>query len=294
MFFGGPLWAQMENHYIPGTNGLNSAVRPTQGFTYNVFYTHYHAEKIKNKHGKKGLIFGDEHHLNSQFLQNFFSFYTPIDFLGGYYGFQVDVPFVSSAMDVIVIDHSFDVSNHSLSLSDIYVEPINIRYDLGQYHFFIAYGLWVPNGKFHGFSTKNVGYGNWGHMFSAAGTWFLDCANTWSVSAYTTYEFHSKKRYLDFKPGQNLCIDWGIGKTFGRYFTLGAVGYIEQQTTLGQGYDVPFHSRHAKDQVVAIGGEFDVVVPQINFGLLLRAYHEVYARCRTEGNTFVLSGSIVY
>lgn len=293
VMMGGSLWAEMENHYIPGTNGLNSAMKPECGFVYTGVYTHYHAEKIKNRKGKKVHLVGNDDHLNVQVIQNFFSYYTPLSFLGGKWGFQANVPFQSTALNTIPYHHSFDVNNH-LRLADVYFEPINLRYNWCQFDLFVAYGFYIPTGRVHRNNLNNAGYGNWGNMFTLAGTWYIDCAQLWTFSFYSTYEIHGKKRHLHFTPGHNLCIDWGLGRNFGKYFTLGAVGYYEQQTTHDRGNDVPGRLHNALDQVFAFGGEFGIVVPQVNFGLTLRYEQEFFAKCRTEGKTFVVVGSIVF
>lgn len=291
------LFAGMENHYIPGTNGLYSAMKPEKGFVYTGVYTHYHAEKIMNQEGKSVPVLGKDDHLNVQIIQNFFSYYTPLCFLGGKYGFQVNVPFMSTALDVIPFHQSFDVNNH-LRLADVYLEPINLRYSWERFDLFTAYGFYIPTGRVDRYNLNNAGYGNWGNMLTLAGTWYIDCAQTWTLSAYATYEFHSKKRHLDFTsgftPGQNLCLDWGLGKNFGKYFSLGLVGYYEQQTTLNRGRDIPGRLQRARDQVFAVGGEFDVVVPQINFGLTLRYEREFCAKSRTQGKSFILAASLAY
>lgn len=289
----GALFAAMDNHYILGTNGLNSAVKPEGVFIYTGVFTHYHANSLKGSTGKSVYLLGDQDHLNINTLQNFFSFYSPLCFFGGNYGCQVNVPLTSSAMDVISLDQSFDVQK-TMRLSDIYVEPLNIRYSWDQFDLFLAYGFYIPTGKSKPFDLSSAGYGNWGNMFTAAGTVFLDCARTWSFSAYTTYEVHSKKRHINYTPGSNICIDWGLGKNFGQYYSLGVVGYFEQQVSKARGSDAPNFSDNEKDRVWAVGGEFGVYVPQICFDLTLRYEYEFGAHLRTQGGTFVAVAALTF
>ena len=289
----GTVFAAMDNHYVLGTHGLNSAVKPDEGFVYTAVFTHYHGHSLKDSHGKSVHLVSDRHHLNINTLQNFFSFYSPLCFFGGKYGFQVNVPLTSAAMDVIGIAQSFDVQD-TLRLSDIYVEPINLRYSWQWFDLFLAYGFYIPTGKCRAFDLHSTGYGSWGNMFTLAGTVFFDYCKTWSFSAYTTYEIHGQKRHFDFTPGSNLCIDWGLGKTFGQYYSLGIVGYYEQQLSAVRGNDAIFFEGKGEDRVWAVGGEFGVFVPQIDFELTLRYEQEFGAHLRTEGSTFVAVASIEF
>lgn len=286
------LSAQMQNHYILGTNGINSAVKPT-GVVLAGIYNHYHSHSLKNRSGHSIELLGSNHHLNINCVQTILAYFTDCCFLGGKYGFQVDVPFLSSSRDFVYYQSSFDVNNN-MRLSDIYTEPLNLRYSFTQFDLFVAYGFYAPSGKYKPFSLQNSGLGNWGHMFTAAATFYFDCARTITFSMYNTYEIHCKKRGIDFRPGDNYCCDWGFGKTFGRFFTLGIVGYYERQTTVDRGDDVPTFLKSVRDQVWSWGPEFDVVIPELNGQLTLRYQMEFAAKARTQGNNFVAALGFVF
>lgn len=293
MLLVGSLQAQMQNHYVLGTHGLNSAVTVPYGFTFNSIYTYYHANSLRDRNGHKVHFVSGPSHLNMQYLQNYFAWYSCCPLLGGYYGCRVNVPFETTSTDSTYFDSSFRVGNR-MRFSDLYVEPINVRWQWGQWYVFAAYGLYLPTGSHRNFSLHNHGLGNWGNLLTLAGTYFFDCAKTFSASAYTTYEMHFKTRGINFYAGDNLCVDWGIGKTFAKYFSLGVVGYFELQVTKDRGKAVPFNSRNLYDHVLAIGGEFDIVIPQLNGIFTVRYEQEFNAVGRTEGESFIVRAGFTY
>ncbi|MGH7889942.1 MAG: SphA family protein [Thermodesulfobacteriota bacterium] len=282
------LFAEMQNHYILGSNGLNSAVKPTTGFAYSNLYTRYEARQINNQRGKKVDLKGKDH-LEVQYLHNIFSYFSSAKIVGASYGFQVDVPCTTMTLDTAVFNRSFDGAGKKLKLSDIYFEPIDLRWNWGQLYFFLAYGVYAPTGKFKPFSSRNTGLGDWGQMATAASTLFFDSGKTFSVSAYATYEIHSKKRGIDFTAGDNFCLEWGIGKTFDKVLTIGAVGYYERQPNRDRGRDVPQVARHARDKVLSAGPEVDLFVPQMNGTLLARYEFEFEAVSRTKGRMLTVA-----
>lgn len=284
VLFSPSLKAEMQNHYILGTNGINSAVKPPCGIGLTGIYSHYHANKIMGPDGRE-LDVGGSGHYNNNIVQVIASYYSQRCFLGGKYGCQLDVPFMGAAFDVAVLNQSFS-NNTNMRLSDIYAEPLNVRWEWDRFNLFSAIGVYAPSGKFKPFSDNNTGLGNWGTMFTLAATMFFDCHRTFSFSAYATYEVHFKKRNINFRPGDNLCIDMGLGKKFGKYFTFGAAGYFERQTTRDHGSDVPYIFRNVRDHVWAAGPEFDVVIPQLNGQLSLRYLMEFEAASRMEGSSF--------
>lgn len=57
IFVFGFVHAEMQNHYVLGTNGLNSAVK-LPGFNLAGIYTHYKANRLKNSKGKNVTVNG--------------------------------------------------------------------------------------------------------------------------------------------------------------------------------------------------------------------------------------------
>ncbi len=294
LLFSGSLSAEMQNHYILGTYGMNSAVKPERGGTYANVYTFYKAEHLNDQSGHKVPLKGGKKELDVQYLQNIFGYYSSAKLLGAAYGLQINVPCVTFSLDQAEFHRTFDGAGKKLKLGDIYFEPVNFRWNWSRLYFFIAYGAYAPTGKYETNSMKNTGLGNWGQMFTAASTLFFDQGKTFSASAYATYEIHEKKRGSDFRPGDNFCLDWAVGKTFDRVLTIAFAGYYERQWKVDKGSDVLSNARGVRDKVIAIGPEVDLFIPQMNGHLTARYEFEVQALSRTQGKRITALAVFAY
>lgn len=279
----GSLSAQMQNHYILGTHGINSAVKPIQGGSYSNVYTFYKAEQLNDQKGHKIQLKGHKKELEIQYLQNIFGYYSSYTIWGASWGCQIDIPCETLSMDQIAYHRTLEGTGKKLKLSDIYLEPVNLRWNWSRLYMFIAYGFYAPTGRYHTNSMKNTSLGDWGHLITSASTLFFDEAKTFSLSAYANYEIHTKKRGSDFRAGDNFCLDWGIGKTFDRVLTLGVCGYFERQLNVDKGRDVPKAAKGVRDKVFSIGPELDLFVPQMNGHLTTRYEFEFGVISRTQG-----------
>lgn len=291
-----PSYAVQQNHYFLGTYGINAVEKPTPGFNYTNLFNYYVATKLKNKHGHtiktkgNGIFYRD---------LNIFSYHSGDRLFRGYYGCQLILPLINQTTEFTFIHKSLRTES-GMQLSDVYFEPINITWSLPQSYLLAAYGFYIPRGRFNTFARDNIGLGNWGNQFTLACTYFVDCAKTFSISAYATYEFHTKKKGLtnpkgvDYHPGQNLCIDWGIGKTINSYLTIGIAGYAEWQTTRDEGCYVPDFVKKVKDRVFAIGPEVDISIPQYCTEFIFRYEHEFGAIGRTEGEMLIAALKVLF
>lgn len=272
----GALSAQMQNHYILGSHGINSAVK-SQGYVYSNVYTLYKVNQLNDQKGHKIKLKGHKKELEVKYLQNIFGYYS------SFWGSQIIIPCETVSVDQIEIHRTFEGAGNKLKLSDIYFEPLNVRWNWGRFYLLIGYGFFAPTGKYHQNSMKNTGLGDWGQLFTAASTLFFDRDKTWSISGYATYEIHTKKRGSDFRAGDNFCLDWGFGKTFDKVLTVGVSGYYERQWKPDQGKDVPKAARGVRDKVLAAGPEIDLFIPQMKGHLTARYEFEFEALSRTQG-----------
>lgn len=291
LFFFNSLGAIEGNHYMLGTNGINSAVKPEKAFIYTNMFNHYKAHDLKNRHGKNLPVDGT---FNQHFDLNIFSWFPGVEWFCGTYGTQLIIPFLDSTAEFTFVDLTLRGGSKNMKLADIYFEPFDLTWRFDCFNLFVSYGFYAPSGRFKPFSLKNSGLGNWGHQLAVAGTYFFDQAKTFTASAYVAYEFHCKKRNIDIYPGQNLTIDWGIGKTFMKFLTIGVVGYAEWQTTFDHGKDVPNVLRGLKDRVFSIGPEVNALIPFINGQAIIRYEREFDARARTQGTTFIAALAILF
>lgn len=297
VFVFGGLSAQNQNHYILGTNGLNSAVK-SFGFNYRPILTVYQIDQINNQHGKRISLPPPDsrNNTNLYFWQNYFSYFSCYQIFGGTLGWQVNVPFATNQPASAVIDRSLHFKDGKLRLSDLYVEPINVIWRWDQIFLMLAYGFYAPTGEYKPFSNNNSGLGNWGNVFTAASTFFWDYEKTFSLSVYANYEFHSRNRDTNFTPGNNFCLDWGVGKTFtdcycNSIITFGVVGYFERQTCEDSGSHIRRRVEKIRDKVFAVGPELNVRFVSLKGTLAARYEVEFNAVSRTQGKTLTIDAN---
>ena len=298
VFVTGILSAENQNHYILGTNGLNSAVK-SFGFSFEPILTIYQIDKINGQNGKKISLRESKANTNLYYIQNFFSYFSCCEIFGGTLGCQANIPFATNTPESAVLNKSLNFNSNSPRLSDIYVEPINIIWRFDQLFIMTAYGFYAPTGQYKAFSQNNSGLGNWGQAFTLASTFFWDYEKTFSASVYANYEFHSRKRGTNFTPGNNFCLDWGVGKAlcntfFNEVITVGVVGYFERQTSLDTGSGVPKFAKRIRDKVFAVGPEVDVMFPSLKGGFTMRYEIEFNAVSRTQGKTLTVSANLTF
>lgn len=294
-----PLFSAERNHYPLGFNGINAGIRPIDTQVLVNFENFYHANRLVGPNGKNLPFKG---HLNELIMLNVYHWYTDIPLLGGTYGFSIFSPMIGLKIKFKSPDAVIEGGSNAFLFADQHFEPINIAYRYDYLHVYCAYGFYIPSGKFKPFSPSNIGLGCWGHQLTYAATYFFDQKKTFSASFYGTYEMHSKLRGIRFYPGDNLCIDWGVGKIFKEVLTVGAAGYVEWQTTKDTGRDVPPGTGGGTDRVYAIGPEIRVDIPKLGeyFNLklagILRFRYEVeyHVRNRTKGNAAIGLIAVAY
>ncbi len=280
--------AQERGQYLPGFRGLNSGMQAPQGFTYANYFFWYPSTTFKNRDGDKAPINFD---LDLIADMNLVAYTTKHKFLGATYGMAVAVPIVNTAISLPTLGTGIS----PWGIGDIYVEPINLGWDVKGTRIMAAYGFVAPTGKFDssgGSDTTTTDY--WGHDVTFAVTHPLGKTKLWQVSASSLWEFHQKKRHEDVKVGNNVNFEYGIGKTFVKnqgkqLLQFGVVGYAEFQLANDSGADVTPLNLGAKDRVFGLGPEFGVILPAKKFNFLVRVLPEFAARSRTQGLTFVVA-----
>jgi hypothetical protein len=131
---------------------------------------------------------------------------------------------------------------------------------------------------------------------SVASTIYLTKNKETTLSIFSIYEFHGKKRYTNITPGQAVSFEWGFGQLVPvrkNYLQFGAVGYGQWQTTMNSG-SVPPAIRDAHYAVAAIGPQVTFIVPKWNLNLFARYEPEFGASARLEGNTLTIGGAIAF
>lgn len=264
--------AQETGHYVPGLTGLKSASVPAPGFYYANLTLSYTFDRINDPDGKPTTLDADINVLGNV---NSLIWILEPTILGARYGLQANIPITNRAY--LPGDEALNQVGKT-GVADIYIQPLNLGWSSTRNHFNVRYGFFAPTGRFQSGGLSNTGKGFWTHMFTVGDTIFLGPERTWHASAMFRYETHTKKEGVDLTAGDDIVLDWGVGKTLGT-FDVGVVGANTWQVTREKGMD----SVSTKYSAHALGGAVQYAIPRARLSLRFLANFDVRTRNRAEG-----------
>ncbi len=287
----GTALGQQKGQYLLGMNGLNAGIQPPPGFSYGNLSTIYGASRLR---GPDGVIVPTTGSFDMVINQNLFVYTSKFKMLGGTFGSMFDLVIANASLTAPVIG----VASGGAGVSDIYVQPFTLGYHFSRADLTVAFGFIAPTGRFtpDTSATENIGSGYWGYLPSVASTIYLTKNRETTLSVFSAYEFHGKKRYTNITPGQAVSFEWGFGQLLPvrrNYLQFGAVGYGQWQTTMNTG-SLPPAIRDAHYSVAAIGPQVTFMVPKWNLNIFARYEPEFGASARLEGNTLTIGGAIAF
>ncbi|HNQ88041.1 MAG TPA: transporter [Verrucomicrobiota bacterium] len=272
---GTALGQSFSGHYPIGVEGLKAGSLPPPGVYLRDYNVYYFADRLNDANGDK--VPGD---LDLSAYANAIRpiWITDWKLLGGSYGMDVLVP-------IIYTDFSINgMGDSSFGVGDLFVEPITLSWHWKQADLGVGYGFWAPTGNSSLRSPAKPGKGYWGHMLTLGGTWYPDAAKTWSVSVLGRYEINMEHEDIDIRPGDELSIEGGIGKSLSKSVEVGVVGYMQRQVTGDSGRTPTPH-----DRVFGVGPEVNLFCPKLATFFSIRYLYEFGAEDRPEGNTVTVT-----
>lgn len=265
-----------KGNYPIGVEGIKAGSIPPPGIylrDYNLFYA---SDRLNNRYGDEVPVNFDVF-VYAQAPRPIWI--TPWKVLGANYGMDAVIPFVYQDVKVGAASDSI------FGLGDIAIEPLLLGWHWARADLGVGYGFWAPTGKFSPTQMANTGQGFWGHMLTLGGTVYADAAKTWAASALARYEINHEQPDFNITPGNALSLEFGISKTFAKFYDVGVVGYWAQQTTKDSGVG----ASTALDSAVAIGPEINILWPKIKLFTSLRYNYELMSESRPQGHTVTLT-----
>ncbi len=287
------LEGQMTGHYPIGSEGLKAATLPPPGLYLRTYNEYYRAQSYRDRSGNNngwGLdvdVFATVPRLIWMTDQTIF---------GATYGMDVAVPLVYTDFEFNSIPTpggEISVKDNDFCFGDILVEPIDLAWHGANYDIGLAYGLWMPTGKYDKNHPASPGKDFWTNMFTFGGTLYFDAEKTWHASVLNRYEIHSECDDTDVRPGQNWVVEWGVGKTINKVWDVGVVGYAQWQLTDDSGSDVTW-DKNLHDRIAAIGPEVSLFVPEIKTFISGRVNFEFSGIDHTEGTNVMLTLTTIF
>ena len=280
------LFSQVTgNHYPLGVEGIKCGEVPPPGVYWRMYNYFYNADKLMDSNGHKSVVDFD---LSVYVNANRLLWVTDLKVLGADYFVSIMMPIVYTDLEMTFPGPPGKMMNHEFGFGDLYVDAADLVWRGELWQAGIGVGGFAPTGKYGEDKPASPGQDMWTGMVTVSGNLYFDAAKTWSASVLGRYETHSRKIETDIKPGDDIHLEWGLGKTIMRGFDVGLAGYCQWQVTDDSGADVVW-DKSVHDQVFAVGPEVTGFIPPIMVAVSVRSLWEFDAKDRAEGNTTVVT-----
>lgn len=279
-------FAQLNGQNIKGDAGLKSGSQAPPGTYVAVPLYFYTADQIKDREGNQVR----RGNLDAAVFGIALNVVTTKTIAGGTYGFLVALPWANNRVQGV---NDFD-SNPGTGLTDMFLQPINLGWRKPRADFMVAYGLYLPTGRYEDGADNNTGLGMWAQEVLLGTTVFLNGTKSIHAATTATFDFQSEKEGSTTKVGNIFNLEGGVGADFlGGGLTAGLAYYGTYKLS-----DDRFDSRVAnalirgKNQVWALGPEVTLAIAarkKVYGFATLRYQWELAGRTTTEGAAWNLS-----
>lgn len=252
--------AQAEGHYVPGVEGMQGPSVPPPGVYYLGYLVNYDISSLRAPGSSDAIPGRNKGSVTA--LANRLVWVTNHKFLGADYGIETIIPVMRTSLDF--------ANSKDSGVGDVYVGPLVLGWHGPQWDAVAAAGMWLDTASTREPASPGKGFKS--TMLTGGLTYYFDGAKTITGSALARYEFNSRKDN-GIRPGQQLTVEWGLGKSFGT-FSAGLVGYSQWQTTNDNGVG----ASDDKSSVHAVGAEVVYPIPSAGVFLKAAAYKEVSAK----------------
>ncbi len=289
-------FGQVRGQYTPGMTATNSGTMADPGFTYANFLQYYSFSKFRGPDGAT-ITAAPGSGFSLLVDHNIVQWVSEKKFLGGNFAVAADIPIANSSLSLAALG----VSGGGAGIADLYIQPVTLGWKTKRMDAQVAYGFVIPVGRYSDGASDNVGTGYWGHQISSGQTFYLTKNKATAVSAYENYEFHSKQRDTDIRPGQTFNLDYSVTqlvplkKDMSSILQVGFVGYEQIQTTDNTGavFDPDIASR-THYRVNAAGFATNLILPAKKVLLGFKYYKEFGNRSTVEGYSVQFNGAITF
>jgi hypothetical protein len=264
-----PVSAQtpVAGHYPPGQTGIRGAATPGPGWAVTNFNRFFSNLEVKDAHGTVTAEKSEMRFANITMI----TWNPGFRVLGLDYAAQCGIPFATGNLN----PSPGDLNSKSFGLGDVLVTPVSLYTGRPVWDAQFQFSYWSKSGEFEPSGTKNRGAGFDALVWSLGGVWYTGHdRKDWSVSAISRFEQNFEQDETGIQPGDDVVVDWGIGKTMGKV-EAGVSGFGTWQLSTQEGT-----SRYS---CLGIGPEASWR-PGGPWTLRARAHFEFAARNSVEGN----------
>ena len=266
----------VAGHYPPGQSGIRGAASPLPGWSYTNFNRFFSNLDVKDSDGQTERSVDEIRYANISMI----TWATDWTIVGMRYGALAGVPFVTGNLN----PSDGDLGQSAFGLGDILITPVSLYGRSSAWDYQFQFTVWSASGRFEPGSARNRGAGFWALLYSLGGVWYpRGNRSDWSLSAVARLEQNFEQKDTDIDPGEDVVIDWGVGKNVRggpRPIEVGASGFATWQLSEQSGGASSATGRY---RYFGAGPEGSIS-PWDQWTFRLRAHWEFESRNAVEGN----------
>lgn len=216
ILWGGPARADEtgSGHYTPGAFGyLAGVIPPRPGAYFSSFQCYYNASAHDDRFFPIGgkVRSGVKTELFAQILDGLWVTGTKI--FGGRLASTVMVPLMYLDNTALSATNSRVniTEGTNFNLGDLYVAPVILGWDKGDFHWSVMGGIYAPSGEWQLGQLAPIGKNYWS-LEPSLGFTYLSAKSGWEVSTRQGADFNSRNQATDYQSGIDYHLDWVLAK----------------------------------------------------------------------------------
>jgi hypothetical protein len=262
----------VAGHYPPGQSGIRGGASPAPGWNFTNFSRVFTNLEVKDAGGETSANRNETRYANITMIM----WTSEKKILNMDYGWAMGIPFATGDLQ------ASDDQDASFGLGDVLLTPVCLYARRSAWDYQFQLTLWTPSGHFEPGSSSNRGTGYWALVYSLGGAWYPGAdRKRWSFSAIARIEQNFEQEDTGITPGDDVVIDWGIGRVVRERWDVGVSGFatwqLNAQSGGGPGVDT------SKYRYYGAGPEASVTLSP-RWSLRLRAHWEFGTRNAIQGN----------
>jgi hypothetical protein len=274
-----------STEYVGGFTGFAAGYLPADPGTYFTSEFYYYDGSVSKlvANGRIALNISTATYFENVALTQL----TRYTFLGGNYGFGVEVPVGYFGGEARIQPLAFDRSAHAFGLGDMALVPLLLGWRSGEWSANFALSIIAPTGEYDENQPVSLSKHFWALDGAYSGSYLTE--HGFDMSFSLGYTVNRENPDTHYKSGDVTHLDLAVGQYLNRVFKVGLVGYAVVQVTGDSGSGAilgPF-----KSNIYAAGAalEYDRKMGGRDVSWQLRWYREFDARNHLAGNAVYLT-----
>lgn len=208
--------------YPVGSENFTCCALPPPGLYGMVYAQSLNADKVRGNNGE--VVTPPTFKVRATAIAPRIVWVSPFTLAGGSTGVHAIAPLVK--LDVNVAP---GISQSKAGLGDVVFGPFIGWHHSPSLHTVAGVDFFAPTGRYQKGDLANIGRNYWAVQAVYGISWVNPSGI--NADAKIMYTFNKKNRDTQYTSGQELIVDYSLGWGFGNGLTVGAGGYLYQQTT---------------------------------------------------------------